>query len=78
MTPQRIVIIGAGISGLAVAFRLQERLPDADITVIERAARPGGTAWTVREQGFQVEIGPNGFLDTKPTTLQLCHDVGLG
>ena len=27
--------------------------------------------------GFQVEIGPNGFLDTKPTTLTLARDVGV-
>lgn len=77
MTPT-IVIVGAGISGLSIAFRLQARLPDADITVLERDSRPGGTAWTLRENGFQVEIGPNGFLDTKPTTLQMCRDVGLG
>ncbi len=74
----RIVIVGAGISGLAVAFRLQERLPAANITVLEQAERPGGTMWTVRDAGFQVEIGPNGFLDTKPTTLDLCRAVGLG
>ena len=76
--PPRIVIVGAGISGLSVAFRLQERLPDAAITILEQADRPGGTTWTVREAGFQVEIGPNGFLDSKPTTLTLCHDLGLG
>jgi oxygen-dependent protoporphyrinogen oxidase len=73
-----IVIVGAGISGLSLAYRLQQRLPDADIAVLERDSRPGGTAWTLRDQGFQIEIGPNGFLDTKPTTLQLCRDVGLG
>lgn len=76
--PPRIVIVGAGISGLSVAYRLQERLPDASITVLEQGDRPGGTAWTLRDAGFQVEIGPNGFLDTKPTTLELCRDVGLG
>src|SRR5207248_11391534 len=39
---------------------------------------PGGTIWTERGDGFQVEIGPNGFLDNKPFTLRLCHDLGLG
>ncbi len=76
--PPRIVIVGAGISGLAVAYRLQVRLPDATITILEQADRPGGTTWTLRDDGFQVETGPNGFLDTKPTTLTLCRDVGLG
>src|SRR3954452_7759768 len=73
----RIVIIGAGISGLSVAYRLQERLPGATITVLEQAERPGGTTWTLRDAGFQVEVGPNGFLDTKPATLDLCRDLGL-
>src|SRR6266850_3816281 len=73
-----IVIVGAGVSGLSVAYRLQALLPSADITILERDTRPGGAAWTLREQGFQVEIGPNGFLDTKPTTLRLCRDLGLG
>ncbi|MSQ94347.1 MAG: protoporphyrinogen oxidase [Gemmataceae bacterium] len=73
----RIVIVGAGISGLSVAYRLQQRMPMAAITVLEQADRPGGTTWTVRENGFLVETGPNGFLDTKPTTLTLARDVGL-
>src|SRR5437868_9867923 len=73
----RVLILGAGISGLAVAYRLQQTLPDADITILEPRDRPGGTIWTERRDGFQVEIGPNGFLDTKPTTLQLCRDLSL-
>jgi len=73
----RIVIIGAGISGLSVAYRLQECMPDANITILEKADRPGGTAWSERDNGFLVEMGPNGFLDTKPTTLTLARDVGL-
>jgi oxygen-dependent protoporphyrinogen oxidase len=78
MLPPRIVIIGAGISGLSVAYRLQQQAPEAHITVLEQTERPGGTAWTLREDGFQLEIGPNGFLDSKPSTLQLCRDLGLG
>ena len=74
----RIIIVGAGISGLSLAFRLQERLSSADITLLEQAERPGGTTWTLREDGFQVEMGPNGFLDTKPATLDLCRALGLG
>jgi oxygen-dependent protoporphyrinogen oxidase len=61
-----------------LAFRLQQHLPLAKITILEQADRPGGTTWTLRENGFLVEIGPNGFLDTKPTTLTLCREVGLG
>src|SRR5438045_3228648 len=78
MAMPNIVIIGAGISGLSLAFRLQQRLPDARITVLEQQTRPGGTIWTDSREGFRIEIGPNGFLDTKPATYQLCQDLALG
>src|SRR4051812_15589477 len=78
MPTKKIIVVGAGISGLAVAYRLQQHAPQTEIFVLERDHRPGGTAWTLREGGFQLEIGPNGFLDTKPTTLALCQDAGLG
>jgi oxygen-dependent protoporphyrinogen oxidase len=74
----RVVIVGAGISGLAIAYRLQHLDPSLDITLLEQRDRPGGTVWTERRQGFQVEIGPNGFLDTKPNTVALCRDLALG
>jgi protoporphyrinogen/coproporphyrinogen III oxidase len=74
----KVIVVGAGISGLSVAYRLLRALPEAEVTVLEQHDRPGGTVWTQRESGFQVETGPNGFLDTKPTTLSLCRDLGLG
>jgi oxygen-dependent protoporphyrinogen oxidase len=74
---KQVVIVGGGISGLATGFRLQQKSPTAIITVLEQNPRPGGTIWTERQDGFQVEIGPNGFLDNKPFALQLCHDLGL-
>src|SRR5216683_1586447 len=74
----RVLIVGAGISGLALAFRLSQLLPSAEITVLEQRDRPGGTKWTERREGFQIEAGPNGFLDNKPSTLALCRDLGLG
>jgi oxygen-dependent protoporphyrinogen oxidase len=74
----RIVIVGSGISGLATAFRLRHRLPDAAITILESESRIGGKIWTERRDGFQVEFGPNGFLDNNPATRDLCRDLGLG
>jgi oxygen-dependent protoporphyrinogen oxidase len=78
MPQKRIIVVGAGISGLAVAYRLQCHAPAANIILLEEDHRPGGTAWTWRENGFQLEIGPNGFLDTKPATMDLCRHLGLG
>src|SRR6516164_510059 len=73
----RIVIVGAGISGLATAYHLQETVPAAHIQVLEASDRPGGTIWTERRDGFQVEVGANGFLDNNPRTLDLCRRLGL-
>jgi protoporphyrinogen/coproporphyrinogen III oxidase len=73
-----VVIVGAGLSGLSLAYRLSRARNDIQITILEKASRPGGNIWTERIDGFQVETGPNGFLDAKPSTLQLCGDLGLG
>ena len=74
----QVIVVGGGISGLAVAHRLQQIAPGVTITVLEQGQRPGGKIWTERTQGFQIEVGPNGFLDTKPSTAALCREVGLG
>ena len=74
----RVLIVGAGISGLAAAYRLQQLVPRVDLTVLEQSSRVGGNAWTERADRYQAEIGPNGFLDSKPNTSQLCRDLGLG
>ena len=53
----KVVIVGAGISGLALAYRLRQTTPSAEITLLERLGRPGGTVWTERRDGYQVEVG---------------------
>src|SRR5258708_31899398 len=74
---RQVVIVGAGLSGLSLAYRLHCARPDVSITILERASRAGGNIWTERRDGFQVETGPNGFLDGKPSTILLCRDLGL-
>jgi oxygen-dependent protoporphyrinogen oxidase len=73
-----VVIVGGGLSGLSLAFRLRERLPTAHLTVLEKRLTPGGNIVTANRDGFRVECGPNGIFDAKPSTLQLCRDLGLG
>lgn len=76
--PSHVAVIGAGISGLATAWNLQQVLgPDADITVFERSSHVGGTAWTEHHEGYLLERGPNGFLDNRESTLRLCDSIGL-
>ncbi|HKJ28940.1 MAG TPA: FAD-dependent oxidoreductase, partial [Desulfuromonadales bacterium] len=65
---KKIAIIGAGISGLSTAFTI-ERLAgeaglDVEVTVFEREERTGGKIWSIKEEGYLCEWGPNGFLDS--------------
>ncbi len=72
-----VVIVGGGISGLSLAFRLGQRAPHLEIQVLESANRLGGKVWTEHREGFLIEHGPNGFLDLKPSSYDLCKDLGL-
>src|SRR5205085_1296139 len=73
----RVIIVGAGISGLSLAYRLRQLVSSVQISLLEQGARPGGTVWTEQRDGFAVELGPNLFLDNKPSTLALARDLGL-
>jgi oxygen-dependent protoporphyrinogen oxidase len=74
---KRIAIAGGGISGLTLAYLLVSRNPDLEVTVFESDSRTGGKVWTEKVDGFLCEKGPNGFLDNKPKTLELCASLGI-
>jgi oxygen-dependent protoporphyrinogen oxidase len=73
----QIVIVGGGLSGLTVAFRLRQFAPAAAVTILEPHHRPGGNIGTEEHGGFRVERGPNGFLDRTPALPNLVGDLGL-
>jgi len=78
---KKIVIIGGGISGLATAWLLRAKAEAAGkelhITLLEKEQRPGGKIWSIKADGYTCEWGPNGFLDSKPQTLDLCRALGV-
>ncbi|MBI3098613.1 MAG: protoporphyrinogen oxidase [Planctomycetes bacterium] len=90
---QPLVIVGGGISGLSLAWRLLADPaagpplaggrfsgvtgPGPDITIIESSDRLGGNLHALHDRGFLIETGPTGFLDNSPETLRLCHLLGL-
>lgn len=75
---KKIVIIGGGISGLAILHFLKKRFgKDAAVTLLERGSSTGGHIRSLREDGFLFETGPNGFLANQPATLELIDEIGL-
>ncbi len=76
----RIVIVGAGISGLCTAHYLVRELASAgtsaEIILFEAETVPGGKMRTISEEGYRMEWGPNGFLTNKPHSLDLVKDLG--
>lgn len=72
----KITILGAGISGLALAYWL--RKDGADITVLEAGTEPGGSMVSRQEAGFLIDYGANSGLDTTPLIAQMAVDLGLG
>jgi protoporphyrinogen/coproporphyrinogen III oxidase len=53
---QKVAIIGAGISGLACAYRLKQL--GVQCLVLEATTRPGGIIVTARRDGYLFELGP--------------------
>lgn len=74
---KRIAVVGGGISGLSTAFFLRRKLEKAGIpfalSLFEKETRTGGKIWSIGGDGYLCEWGPNGFLDNKPQTLELCR-----
>jgi len=77
---KKVIVVGGGISGLATAYLLQKKARaakvDLEVTLLEQERRVGGKIWSIKEEGYLCEWGPNGFLDSKPQTLDLCRDLG--
>ncbi len=55
----RVVVVGAGLAGLAAALRL--RGAGREVTVVERAGGPGGRAGRVERGGYALDTGPSVF-----------------
>lgn len=71
------IIIGAGLSGLSLAWFLFRQNPNHRTLLLEKEKRVGGAVRTYREEGFLIEGGPHGFLDNCPESINLLKDIGL-
>ncbi|HEY0163481.1 MAG TPA: FAD-dependent oxidoreductase, partial [Edaphobacter sp.] len=77
---KRIAILGGGIAGLAAACELArraEREEPLHVALYEASSHLGGIIETVREGGFVIEGGPDGWMSEKPWARELAIELGL-
>jgi phytoene desaturase len=59
MTKKKVIVIGAGFSGLAAASVLAYN--GFDVTILEKNSTPGGRARKFTEKGFAFDMGPSWY-----------------
>jgi oxygen-dependent protoporphyrinogen oxidase len=69
-----VLVVGAGISGLALTYYLRKSGIDAQI--VEASARPGGVIRSERRDGYLLELGPQSFSGTSQL-LELARELGI-
>ncbi len=76
-----VAVVGGGIAGLTLAWRLQQQRPELLLTVLEASDRPGGRIRTERlehdDGRFVIDLGADSMVNTKPWGRELCCDLGL-
>ncbi|MFF9219801.1 protoporphyrinogen oxidase [Streptomyces viridosporus] len=72
---RRVVVVGAGVAGLAAAHRLLER--GARVTVLEAADRVGGKLLPGEIAGARVDLGAESMLARRPEAVDLAREAGL-
>ncbi len=72
---KKIVILGAGISGLSTAYLLNK--DGYDVTVLEKKSEVGGSMESTWESGYMFDRGPNSGLETTPLIGTMVEELGL-
>jgi oxygen-dependent protoporphyrinogen oxidase len=70
-----VIVVGAGASGLAAAFRLERA--GFRVRVLEAGDRVGGKMWTTTRDGFTFDRGPTAIFDRYVNVLGIVADAGL-
>ncbi|MCW2575407.1 MAG: hemY [Modestobacter sp.] len=73
----RLVVVGAGITGLTAAYEWRRARPDDEVVVLEAGHRIGGKLDRVRLAGQWYDTGPEAVLARVPEAVQLVEQLGL-
>ena len=76
-TSTKLCIVGAGLSGLSIAYRIASKRPDVEIKILERTDRCGGTIETWSEGEWLCDVAVNAARP-HPAFWRLVEDLGLG
>ncbi|WP_346619028.1 protoporphyrinogen oxidase [Blastococcus montanus] len=77
-SPRRLVVVGAGITGLAAAFEWRRRHPDDEIVVLEAGDRLGGKLDRIDLAGAWYDTGAEAMLARVPEAVALVEALGWG
>ncbi|KAJ8750119.1 hypothetical protein K2173_014034 [Erythroxylum novogranatense] len=72
---KRVAVVGAGVSGLAAAYKLKSR--GLKVTVFEAEGRAGGKLRSVSDQGLIWDEGANTMTESEKEVRTLLDDLGL-
>ena len=78
MTSKKVAIIGAGISGLTLAYFLNKNQPNLSIEIFEKESKPGGKIESISTDIGNFSFGPKTILMKKGSALEsLIQNLGL-
>lgn len=79
MKNQKVIILGAGVSGLSFAYYLKKYHPEVDFTIYEESDRVGGVVYSEEKLGCVLEWGPRGIRPKGKgqCVLELVEELGL-